>query len=731
MTDIDVSWKDLVKELTKPELRERGATGTLLVGKRLSSEEFNVDLRDETAIGIFDKMRRTDSQVNATCLAVELPLRSATWKIDPASDDSKDQEIADFVDSVLFKNRNFTWDSFIRQALKYLQYGFYIFEKVWMVEDGKYILKKLAPRKPVTIREYIQTDDGALEKIRQFALTPKGAYEWLEIPNQYVLAFVNDQEGNNWRGVSMLRPAYRNWLIKEKLMKLDAIKHERQAVGIPRAKLLENATAGDKTDAQTILETMRAHEQAYVIENQNVEFDFMEAGGPDKTLSLIQSIKMHNEEISANILAQFMDLGKTQTGSRALGGELKDFFQMSLQAVAKYLCDTMNESVEGRKLIREIVDFNFPGVKEYPKLICSKIAQVDFELLSRTLGNFSTISAFTPSDDDEDWVRTELNLPKRKEQDGQDRTRKIPLEILNQKGEEEEEAEEAEEKEAEEKKPEKKLKAGEHIHLKSDEFGGDFWRPLTEREKGINLTEIASRQKAYRSELAQIMNDYKKKITDALVQRAEAIMSRQGSFDEFSNAVDAEYTPFAGAFENDVFTVLKDVFVYSQNKVRKELKVQGMALTVTDNPSEAWRAVRKLAELSVSSLERKLFESWKAELIRNKITGTFTKSNLMEFLKNISERDFNDQAKIKVTETFGMARSAEAAKYKDQIELVIRSEAMDFNTCEPCQKVDEMEWKPGDPEEDLFQGGGYVNCEGTSDRCRGINIYQINNKGKE
>jgi len=48
-----------------------------------------------------------------------------------------------------------------------------------------------------------------------------------------VSAFTNGKEGENWEGVSLLRPAYKPWFMKSTLEKIDAIAHERQSLGVP------------------------------------------------------------------------------------------------------------------------------------------------------------------------------------------------------------------------------------------------------------------------------------------------------------------------------------------------------------------------------------------------------------------------------------------------------------------------------------------------------------------
>jgi hypothetical protein len=53
---------------------------------------------------------------------------------------------------------------------------------------------------------------------------------------------VNDQEGGNWFGISRLRPLYRHWLRKDRLLRVDAINLERNGAGVPLAYAPPNAS---------------------------------------------------------------------------------------------------------------------------------------------------------------------------------------------------------------------------------------------------------------------------------------------------------------------------------------------------------------------------------------------------------------------------------------------------------------------------------------------------------
>lgn len=746
MNAIDTSFNEIMKEFKElsrlPEFQERGAVGTLNFGGYLSSEEFNTDLRDDKAIETFDKMRRTDAQINATLLAIELPIRSAVWMVEAASEDSQDIKIKESVEKNLFENDNFSFDDILRHALKYLQFGFYLFEKVWENKDG-ISLKKLAPRKPITIKEWRQNEDGTLKEIQQFAYTPANTYKTMTIPNESLLLFTNDREGGNYRGTSILRPAYRNWLIKEKLIKIDAQRHDRQGLGVPMITLPEGATFEDKTAAEDVAETFRAHEKGYVIlPNPSWKFEILDMKAAS-TSPILQSIKWHNSEMTSNILAQFLDLGKTESGSRATAGELKDIFLLSLMATAKYIEDVFNGGIEGRKLIRDLVDFNFPNVKKYPKLKCTKIKSLDYTAVSTALNELAQSGIINPDVPLENWVREAFELPKADETKKFEKPQPLPIQIPGQIQSipgQPRQGQQISEKPIEKQSPEIKGQPKQElsgctcgqIHLAENASAGlragEYWRPLTDREKSIGLTEMDNKLREYHVDLIKIGDQYRKIMIDTLTEKGVKLLSGKKSIPELVESFEKIYAPMTGRMESEITKKLRDVFSYGQNTIKSELKVKELADPIAWDEDEAWEAIKAYSKISVAALAQKLIDNLKKIIIQQRTFGDVDKYEIKEKLETLSKNDFADQMMQNVNRSFGTGRDSEAMKNKDGIGRIARSEVMDEKTCFACSKLDAASmaaggFDPNDPIVDDFLGGPYIDCEGGF-RCRGINIFE-------
>lgn len=102
-----------------------GGSGTKMFGGRLY-EEYNPKLTGLNGLTLYDEMRRSDAQVHACLLALELPIRSTMWYIEPGSTinaegeaevTDSDREIKEFLEKALFEQMETTFDDLLRQIL--------------------------------------------------------------------------------------------------------------------------------------------------------------------------------------------------------------------------------------------------------------------------------------------------------------------------------------------------------------------------------------------------------------------------------------------------------------------------------------------------------------------------------------------------------------------------------------------------------------------------------------
>jgi phage gp29-like protein len=405
-------FKETPKALPPAMSDEMGDTGTTIYNGYISGEEYNADLTGVGKYTVYDKMRKGDATVAASLKVLKLPLRAANWYVEPAGEDDLQKVQAKFIEYNLMSAMSIPWDDFLRQSLLMLEYGVFVFEKVFdYVEfEGKTYIgwKKFAPRHPRTISQWTTNKgDGITQQ--------KTGGESVEIPIEKLIIFINEREGDNWEGISILRSAYKNWFFKDIFEQIDAMAFERQGLGVPYCKVPNGASAQDKENAKTLVKNLRANEKAYVVYPDGYEVGFLDMGAA-KTRDPKNSIEYHNRQIVLNILAQFLMLGTDGAGgSYALSKDQSDFFYDSLQAIAKNISDTINKYA-----IKQLIDLNWPGTKDYPSLCYDDIGSIDKQKFAETVNKLVGAQIITVDDKLEQYIRQELDLPDKPETDEDD-----------------------------------------------------------------------------------------------------------------------------------------------------------------------------------------------------------------------------------------------------------------------------------------------------------------------
>lgn len=388
--------------LTRPEYRERGSPGQMIFGGVLRTTDYNMDLQPPYMYDIYDRMRKSDGTVKGLLNAIKLPILNVDWRMRPASSDEQDVAIAAWLQDKLLNDTSTALPAMMYQILLYLDYGSMAFEDVWQIEDNLVSLRKLAPRMPKTIIEWQTDEHGGLRGIKQVAYKASIA-EYVEIPIDKLLVYVNDLEGSDYRGNSLLRPCYKHWYMKDRMYILDAIAKERRSIGVDVGTLKGDTTAEDESDLQTALLGLHAHEKQFFIE-QEERYAYRIEGLDGRPMPLMDSIDHHDKLILRTLLAEFIGLGGSG-GSYAMSRDKSSFFTMALNAIAKNIAGYTNNY-----LIRRWVDYNW-SVTKYPSLEYSRIETRDVVALATSVEKLSAAGWLTFQPDDEISLRDTLELP--------------------------------------------------------------------------------------------------------------------------------------------------------------------------------------------------------------------------------------------------------------------------------------------------------------------------------
>lgn len=398
----------------KPNYKELGISGTRLFAG-LIQEETVPQLQGDNAYKTFTGMR-FDATGAGLLQAITLPIRSARWYVDPASDQKKDVDVADFVHSVLFDFGSQSFDDVVRLAVEgSLAYGFNLMEIIWANIDfgefqGKVGWDSLAWRSQNTKwRWEMDTVNGRRQLVGFTQLAPPW-YQQQFIPRNKFLLWVNQLEGDRYDGISVFRSAFKDYFIRDRLYRIRSIGLERSYMSTPIAKLPEGYADSLADLAKQVVQTIRADEQAGVVLPPDLELEL--ASWNINAQAMDGAINFHNRQMLVSALAQFVDLGSGSAGSFALSADQSELFLDAVNGHANYFAETLNLEPG----IPSLVDINYAGMDH------SKLARLTHGDIGRraadTWGAMAQLAAWgflTPDDATEDRLRQIFDLPEREE----------------------------------------------------------------------------------------------------------------------------------------------------------------------------------------------------------------------------------------------------------------------------------------------------------------------------
>lgn len=345
----------------------RGGSAPLLNGQ-LGEDDYSPDWGVDKRYALIDKMRLSDDDLGAVLGAIGLPIRRATFAVKPGA--AEDKAIADFAWSDLTHLRGMTWSDFIRQCLLAPTFGNMAFEKVWRLgEDGKAHIHALAPRMPATFTRYDVDTHGSLTSVQQQATggsTPSGL---VTLRRDKLLLIVNDQEGANYRGRSILRGPYRSWFMQANLEQLSAIAAERRSVGVDEIVMSKTVTPARQAQAERAVRLLHSGEKGFFAHGEDLTYNIR--GSDGSIIDPLVHIEYFRKKKITGLGAAMLLLGQGGTGSYALSKDKSDLFMLGIEAIADMIVDAINADV-----LVPLFEWNFGtrgADRPWPKLAYQKL----------------------------------------------------------------------------------------------------------------------------------------------------------------------------------------------------------------------------------------------------------------------------------------------------------------------------------------------------------------------
>ena len=642
-----------------------GTSGTDISGGQFF-EEYLAALASQTeAADTWDEMRRSDDQVKMLLRVVKNPILSARWFVSSATEDEQDKKIAEFVQFALFDNMGTdehpkTFAKFQREALSAVEFGYALFEITNKIvidhpEFGSYIgLKGVDWRSPKTIEEWNIAKDGRLIAVRQTDNSERAQDVW--IPGKFILHIAPEMEGDNYEGISMLRPIYGNWLRKDILRKINMIGYERAATGIPIGVIprgQENSTAQAKLEDS--MSRFVAHERQYmtVPEGFNIDSLKIEHDGDD----LQKSIEAENVGMAKSFLANFMELGLNGTGSYALGTDLSDIFLSGISVYSDSIATAMNA-----KLIPMLVKLNFGEQAKYPELKIEGINDKAGREFAEIIGMLKDRGLLQITDELQELVHKRYKLPDFDKELASAAVDSNPQSTLAAPGK----TAEAEKKSAH----------------PGDNIKRDMSPParLSEIEYSLAEASVGKNIEKVGKELTSVMAENMRARGEELVQKMMTIW-RNAPRSKRMSEVNKLQVPGKADYKKIISGHLADVYVQSTNGVKKELASNGLKLAepseIRDLPAESKATGASQADLLVESqdadIRKNLFFSFtsKADVLPTEEQMNANLLNVVdEYVTGASIRTAGPNA---VANAVNLARNAvfQQKSTLDQIESFI------------------------------------------------------------
>lgn len=414
-----------------PTFAEIGTTGLKQYSGRIN-EEFLRQLRGIRAEKAFSEMAANDATIGGILFAVEMLLRSVTWRTEPFDESESAIEQAEFVDEV-FEDMSHTWEDFISEVLSMLIYGWAYFETVYKrrggftnnpatrsrFTDNRIGLRKIAIRGQESRIRWQFGPDGGVEGMLQRI---PGARQ-IFIPIEKALLFRTTSVKNSPEGKSILRNAYISWFYKKRIQEIEAIGIERDLAGFPvieaPARIMgPNAKSEEKTQYENLKEivrNIRRDEQEGLVmpgdrypgtDIKMFELTLLSTGGR-RQFDTTKIIDRYDNRIATVVLADFIMLGQGKTGSFALSKDKTSLFTTVLMGWNDAIAAVIN-----RHLVPRLFLLNGFGLDMLPKRTPGMISEEDVNKFMMAVKDAAAAGFQLAGDEEtENVIRDKLGFP--------------------------------------------------------------------------------------------------------------------------------------------------------------------------------------------------------------------------------------------------------------------------------------------------------------------------------
>ncbi len=364
--------KDIANLISpKPEMREIAINETDNLYKHWKLSPYNPDeMIMKKGYKIIKKMM-SDAHVRGCMNTLKMSTLSSGWEFNAGSDESRDVEIRDFVVHNIDEVLKGSFYSDLMGILNGLENGWSLSEKNFvLIKSGKYAgkigLESIKDKNPA---EYnLNTDDyGNVIGISNIGLGEDYGKEDYPVDKFIIHTFWKKYE--NIFGELVLRAVYRHWWSKDNIIKFWNIHLNKWGVPTAVAKYPRGATKKEQDEVKDVIQSIQT--QTGIVIPEEFAIELLEAKRRGDA-GFLKAVNFHNSEISKAILGQTLTSEQGDVGSYSLGKVHFNILVFYVVMLQKVLEEVVNEQV-----IRQLVDYNYPNVENYPKMAMKSIVEED------------------------------------------------------------------------------------------------------------------------------------------------------------------------------------------------------------------------------------------------------------------------------------------------------------------------------------------------------------------
>jgi len=356
---------------------------------------------DDIGIETYKYMFKTDAEIKVGYSLIKLALLSRKWKVTSIE---SSQKIIEFI-KYNFEHVENRLTGSIAKILTAIVYGFSVTEIVWILigsgnYKGKIGLKKLKSLDPETI-DFKVDNKGNLKSVKQ-KMDILSIDEGEDLPLEKLIIYSENKEFGNFYGNSRLRAVYKNWFIKETLLKFWNIALERWGQPIVIGTV---PTTDDLDKMVKILQNLQ--NKSSIAKTEGWDIAALETGvGRSSGGDYKEAIEYHNEQILKGMLVPALLINSgAGGGSYALGQTHFDIFTLMIQNLENDICGIVEQY-----LIKPLVEYNFGNQKSYPEFRFEPLTKQELFNLART---FALLVKNGVIGADEQFMRDMMSLPHR------------------------------------------------------------------------------------------------------------------------------------------------------------------------------------------------------------------------------------------------------------------------------------------------------------------------------